>query len=86
MKIKRYRILRRLIFSSGIILLLLGILWLTIPRCELYREDLTWSPVLRDRDGKVLHLGLAKDDRYRVRVPLAEISPTMRRATLAYED
>ncbi|MFN4872847.1 MAG: penicillin-binding protein 1C [Akkermansiaceae bacterium] len=86
MKIKRYRILRRLIFSSGIILLLLGILWLTIPRCELYREDLTWSPVLRDRDGKVLHLGLAKDDRYRVRVPIDQVSPTMRRATLAYED
>lgn len=86
MKNKRFRILRRLIFGSGIIVLLLGILWLTIPRCELYREDLTWSPVLRDRDGAVLHLGLAKDDRYRIRVPLNEISPTMRRATLAYED
>lgn len=86
MKSKRYRILRRLIFGSGIVVLLLGILWLMIPRCELYREDLTWSPVLRDRDGKVLHLGLAEDDRYRIRVPLDEISPTMRRATLAYED
>ncbi len=86
MKNKRFRILRRLIFGSGIIVLLLGILWLTIPRCELYREDLTWSPVLRDRDGNVLHLGLAKDDRYRIRVPLDQVSPTMQRATLAYED
>ena len=86
MKKKRFRILARLIFGSGIIALLLGILWLTIPRCELYREDLTWSPVLRDRDGAVLHLGLAKDDRYRIRVPLDQVSPTMRRATLAYED
>jgi penicillin-binding protein 1C len=85
-KSKRYRILRRLIFSSGIILLLLGILWLTIPRCELYREDLTWSPMLRDRDGRALHLGLAKDDRYRIKVSLNDISPAMRRATLAYED
>jgi len=75
-----------MILSSGIVLLLLGILWFTIPRCELYRDDITWSPVLRDRDGKVLHLGLAKDERYRIRVPLEEISPTMRRATLAYED
>ena len=72
--------------GSGITLLLLGILWLMIPRCELYREDLTWSPVLRDRDGKVLNLGLAEDERYRIRVPLEEISPTMVRATLAYED
>jgi penicillin-binding protein 1C len=62
------------------------ILWLTIPRCELYREDLTWSPVLRDHEGKVLHLGLAKDERYRVRVPLHAVSPTMVRATLAFED
>ena len=61
-------------------------LWLTIPHCELYREDLTWSPVLRDREGKVLHLGLAKDERYRIRVPLHAISPTMVRATLAFED
>lgn len=86
MKKKRFRILRGLVLGSGIVLLLLGILWLTIPRCELYREDLTWSPVLRDREGKVLHLGLAKDDRYRIRVPLDEVSPAMRRATLAYED
>ncbi len=67
-------------------MLLLGVLWLTIPRCELYREDLTWSPVLRDRDGKVLHLGLAKDERYRIKVSLRDISPEMQRATLAYED
>lgn len=86
MKKKRFRILYRLLLGSGIVLLLLGILWLTIPRCELYREDLTWSPVLRDRDGKVLHLGLAKDDRYRVRIPLDQVSATMRNATLAYED
>jgi penicillin-binding protein 1C len=75
-----------LIFSSGVILLLLGVLWLMIPRCELYREDLTWSPVLRDREGKVLNLGLTGDDRYRIRISLHEISPTMQRATLAYED
>lgn len=72
--------------GSGILLLLLGILWLTIPRCALYREDVTWSPLLRDREGKVLHVGLAKDERYRIRVPLAQVSPTMVKATLAFED
>lgn len=75
-----------MVLGSGVILLLLGILWLTIPRCELYREDLTWSPVLRDREGRVLHLGLAADERYRIRVPLAEVSPELVRATLAFED
>ena len=72
--------------ASGIALLLVGVLWLTIPRCELYREDLTWSPLLRDREGKILHLGLAKDERYRIRVPLSEMAPNMIKATLAFED
>ena len=86
MKTRHFRILRRLILGSGLSLLLLGLFWLMIPHCELYRKDLTWSPVLRDRDGKVLHLGLAKDDQYRIQVPLEKISPAMVRATLAYED
>lgn len=77
----------RLILISGAALLLVGaILWLVIPRCALYREELTWSPVLRDREGKVLHLGLAMDERYRIKVPLSGVSPTMIRSTLAYED
>ncbi|MFY7818113.1 MAG: penicillin-binding protein 1C [Akkermansiaceae bacterium] len=86
MKTRLKRFLRFITISCGVLLLLGAILWLAIPRCALYRDDLTWSPVLRDREGKVLHLGLAKDERYRIRVPLSEVSPTMIRATLAFED
>jgi penicillin-binding protein 1C len=85
-KTKRKKFLKALVLGSCIISALLGILWCLIPRCELYAEDVSWSPVLRDRDGGVLHLGLANDDRYRIHVPLDQISPTMVQATLAYED
>jgi penicillin-binding protein 1C len=81
-----HRWLRRLVISSGIVVVLLVVLWLTIPRAGLYREDISWSPVLRDRDGQVLHFGLAADERYRIRLPLADVSPKMVEATLAYED
>jgi len=85
-KIRLKRFLRYTLITCTALLLVVAILWLTIPHCSLYREDLTWSPVLRDREGKVLHLGLAKDERYRIKVPLSQVSPTMVRATLAYED
>jgi penicillin-binding protein 1C len=65
---------------------LLAVLWWLIPACPLYRENLSWSTVLSDRQGKVLHLSLADDDRYRVKTSLADIAPVMVRATLAYED
>ena len=86
MKTKRKKFLKALVLGSCLTCLLLGILWCLIPRCELYQENISWSPVLRDRQGQVLHLGLAKDDRYRIHVPLENISPTMVQATLAYED
>ena len=65
---------------------LLAVLWWLIPACPLYRENLDWSTMLSDRQGKILHLSLADDDRYRVKTSLADISPVMVRATLAYED
>lgn len=65
---------------------LLAILWYLIPACSLYREDISWSPVLRDRHGEIMHVSLAKDDRYRIKVPLGQIDPRMIEATLLYED
>ncbi len=86
MKTKRKKFLKVFVLGSCFISVLLGTLWCLIPHCELYPQDISWSPVLRDRQGGILHLGLAKDDRYRIHVPLEQISPTMVQATLAYED
>ena len=49
------------------------ITWLLLPRCELYPEGVTWSRVMLDREGAVMHLTLAGDGRYRLKTPLAEI-------------
>ena len=70
-------------------LLVLGLLivgWLLLPRCELYSEGVTWSRVMVDRDGAVMHLTLAGDGRYRLRTPLAEIHADVIEATLTHED
>ena len=44
------------------------------------------SVALYDRDGRLLRLVLAADDRYRLWLPLREISPRLREAVLLHED
>jgi penicillin-binding protein 1C len=80
-KLARY-LLRSAICGVGLLLFL----WYMIPTCSLYREDVSWSTVLRDRHGEIIFVGLAKDDRYRIKTPLEKIHPSMIEATLAYED
>ena len=45
-----------------------------------------FSTAYYDRDGQLLRLTLAADDKYRLFTPLAEISPDIIRATILYED
>jgi penicillin-binding protein 1C len=49
-------------------------------------EDVSFSPCYVDRNGQLLRLGLADDDRYRVYVPLEKISPEFVEMTLRHED
>ena len=67
-------------------LLVVAVGWLLLPGCELYPEGVTWSRVALDRAGKVLHLTLAVDGRYRLRTALAEIDAEVIEATLRHED
>lgn len=55
------------------------------PRPDLYGE-VTWSRAYYDRDGDLLRLTLAGDERYRLFTPLGAIAPAMVEATLLYED
>jgi penicillin-binding protein 1C len=59
--------------------------WLLVPRPPL-REGLGFSRVVFDREGRLLRLTLAPDERYRLWVPLARISPRIVEATLLHED
>jgi penicillin-binding protein 1C len=49
-------------------------------------DDTSFSSCYTDRDGHLLRLGLAADDRYRVYVPLNQISPRLVEMTLLHED
>jgi penicillin-binding protein 1C len=49
-------------------------------------DETGFSPCYVDRNGKLLRLGLAEDDRYRVYVPLEKIAPALVEMTLRHED
>ncbi|MCF7675692.1 MAG: penicillin-binding protein 1C [Akkermansiaceae bacterium] len=77
---------RRTLVALGSVVVLLGISWLLLPRPTLYPAGISWSRVVRDRHGTLVHLSTAADGRYRVRCSLAEISPDWTQATLIKED
>lgn len=56
-----------------------------VPKPHLLDET-SFSPCYVDRNGKLLRLGLAEDDRYRVFVPLEKIAPQLIEMTLLHED
>jgi penicillin-binding protein 1C len=55
------------------------------PRPSLY-GDTPFSSAALDRNGELLRLALASDERYRLRVPLADVAQSAIDATLLYED
>jgi penicillin-binding protein 1C len=71
----------------------LGAMWLAafalliavVPKPHLL-DQTSFSPCYVDRNGKLLRLGLAEDDRYRVYVPLEKIAPQLVEMTLLHED
>lgn len=48
--------------------------------------DTHFSRVFYDRHGTLLRITLSADDKYRIYTPLSEISDTIKRATILYED
>lgn len=78
--------LRRAIGFGGSGLAAAG--WLALALCpkpSLY-GDTTFSAAVLDRQGRLLRLALADDERYRLRSRLDAISPAAIEATLLYED
>jgi penicillin-binding protein 1C len=55
------------------------------PQPSLYGE-IGFSSAVQDRNGKLLRLALASDERYRLKVPLGDIAQSAIDATLLYED
>ena len=67
-------------------LLVLALAWFVLPKPSLYPGGLVFSRAREDRTGKIVHLGLTPDGKYRLRTSLSDISPELIRATLALED
>ena len=63
--------------------LLLALLF--CPRPDLYGGK-SFSSAVTDRDGRLMRLALADDERYRLRTALDDVSPAAIEATLLYED
>jgi penicillin-binding protein 1C len=61
------------------------LIWLLLPRPELYPRN-GFSTAVHDRNGELLELTLAPDERYRVRLELERIPQHLRDAVKLYED
>src|SRR5438105_11880535 len=59
--------------------------WLALPKPPLL-DGISFSQVLRDRDGSLLRVTLSADQKFRIRTRLRDISPELIDATLQFED
>ena len=82
----KHRWLRRSVWSALSCAIILAVLYLYCPWVSLYPEGLRYSHVLEDRHGKVIHIALTGDGKYRIFTPLHDISPDLMEATLVQED
>ncbi len=71
---------------TGIIFLSLVLLFVLFDLIFPLHVDVAYSPVVESRDGKVLHAWLAKDQQWRIKASLDEISPEFKKAILYKED
>lgn len=81
---RRKRVLRAFLFFAVVLILHKICVW-TQPFGPLLSE-LSFSTEMVDREHRLLRLSLAKDDTYRIKTSLKDISPLARKATLLYED
>lgn len=62
------------------------LLWLALSPAPPLLEGIGFSPLVLDRQGQLLRMGLSSDEKFRARVTVAEIAPHAVQALLLYED
>ena len=80
-QLRRHRILYCVIFTLVLLWIIIKIFF-TPPLLSATH----FGRAYLDKDGHLLRITLAADDKYRLYTPLNEISPDIRRATILYED
>ena len=76
---------RQVILCCFFLLVVIGFLIVFAPKPDLL-ENVPFSQRYEDRQGKLLRLSLARDQSYRIRTSLDQISPLLLEATLLHED
>jgi penicillin-binding protein 1C len=79
------RAARRLLFVSAMVLVSLLTSWLLLPRPPLL-DNIPFSAFARDRNGMLMRLAMAADQRYRLPVEFNEIPPDLIQAVTTQED
>lgn len=64
---------------------LVSAVWIVLPKPPLL-DGVSFSQVVRDRNGKLLRVALSNDQKFRIWTPLSKVSPDVISATLRYED
>ena len=82
---KAVHTLRAVLWRAALGLGVVAAIIIAIPRPHLL-DRTSFSPCYVDRNGRLLRLALADDDRYRVFVPLDQIAPQFVELTLLHED
>jgi penicillin-binding protein 1C len=82
---KTYGLMREVVKICAVLFVAGGLVIAVLPKPHLL-DRTSFSPCFMDRNGKLLRLCLADDDRYRVYVPLEKISPQLVEMTLLHED
>ena len=85
MKSLRLVVVKRLLLAVIGVFVCLGIAYLLLPKPELTTYQ-SYSRAYFDREGKLLRVSLADDQRYRLFTPLKHISPHLQQTTILYED
>ena len=75
------KILRPLLLTCAVF----SAVWLLLPKPPLL-DGISFSQIVRDRNGKLLRVTLSTDQKFRIWAPLKSISPDLIDATLRYED
>ncbi len=78
--------LRRALLAVGGVGLLAIAVYAFAPKPDLYPSGFAFSAALADRDGRIVHLALTPDGKYRLHTTLANIGVPLQEATLLLED
>ena len=76
----------KVVFGLMALPLILFWLWLAAAPKPPLLDGVDFSPLVLDREGEPLRMGLTRDEKFRLRVCLDEIAPEAVNAALRYED